>query len=105
MISTIKQISDRCEMCRNSCKGIAKEECRFYPKDCFLGNEMHFREDPTRYYSKHESTSRICVVCKEYFNHRLIKWWKGKMGMYSFCPACWKRHLYVLKTMPLMTNG
>lgn len=92
---------DKCEICRNSCKGIAKEECKFYPKECFIGESVHFAEDPNRHYGKHESTSRMCVVCKTYFSSVNIKWWKGIKSMFPFCLECWKRHVWVLNNVEI----
>lgn len=87
----------KCEGCRQTCKNQESSRCKFFPKESLLGYPIHFKETPDRFYGKHERTSRICVVCKEYFNLAKIKWWKGKAGAYSFCLDCWKRHLFIAK--------
>ena len=87
-------MSDKCEICRNSCKDNGKEDCKFYPKDCFIGYPVHFKEAPDKHYGKPEATSRICVVCKGYFNYKNIKWIKYPSGYYSFCPECHVGALY-----------
>ena len=91
----------RCDLCRYSCKE-SESKCEiFHPKDEFLGKSIHFKEDPTRHYSKHESTSVMCVVCKDYHNRTKIKWIKLEKGFYPFCVECAHRHAYIAKNAPV----
>ena len=47
-------LPEKCEACRFSCK--KEEGCKkFYPKECSLGYSIHFKEDFTKHYGKHES--------------------------------------------------
>lgn len=76
-------VSNRCEVCRFSCKKDAG--CgKFFPKECFLGKEIHFKADPSKR-SNHNKTSHMCVVCKEHFHYSKITWKKLPSGYYPFC--------------------
>lgn len=89
-----------CEVCRYKCKDIEENCKKIFPKENFLGNSIHFKEDPTKAYGKHESTSRICVACKDYFHYGKIAWKKLKKGLYSFCPECASRNDYIVQNVP-----
>jgi len=91
----------RCNLCRYPCKD-NKEGCNnFYPQEHLLGNPIHFKEDPTKHYAKHESTSRMCVVCKEYTNRSRIRWIRLSQGYYPFCLECGSRNDYITQKVPM----
>jgi hypothetical protein len=77
-----------CEICRNPCKEQVAGCKKGIPKDEHLGCAVHFQEDPNRHYGRHEKTSRMCVVCKDYFHFSKIVWRRLMKGLYSFCPEC-----------------
>lgn len=79
---------EKCGICRFPCKSdVIKVFCKFYPKDSYLGHEIHFKDPEDK---KHETTSRMCVVCKNYFNYRNIHWKKEEEGYYTMCKDCVK---------------
>lgn len=85
--------AEKCSLCRFPCKSDTyKAFCKFYPQNEYLGNPVHFK-DPNE--SKHEITSRMCVVCKEYVNYRKTHWKKEKDGWYPFCKECVKTALFI----------
>ncbi len=99
---------ERCVVCRYPCKGSFvnkedKDKCKFYPKEHMLGFATHL-EDPNPH-RKHDATSRMCVVCKEYHHYSKVTWWMGKGGYYPFCPECWQRHLFILENVPVDESG
>lgn len=85
-------MNPKCAICKNSCKE-SSLDCKFYPQDTALGYETHFK-DPN--YKKHESTSRMCVVCKDYFNLNKIRWIRQDEGLYSMCLECARTHDFIL---------
>ena len=92
---------DRCEICRFSCKGKEVKCKKFYPKECFLGHSIHFKEDSTRHYGKHDKTSHMCVVCKIYHHYDKITWLKLPSGYYPFCPTDARRAVYIAQNVPV----
>jgi hypothetical protein len=71
----------KCEICRFSCKGITDKCRKFFPQEAFLGSKLHFREDD----GKHDKTSHMCVVCKNYFHYSKIRWIRLSKGYYPMC--------------------
>ena len=90
---------ERCEVCRFSCKDNNKECKKFYPKQCFLGKKVHFKEDPTRHYGKHDKTSQMCVVCKNYTHYSNIAWRRLPSGYYPFCVEDARRASFIAQNV------
>ena len=79
---------NKCASCRYSCRDGSKD-CKFYPIEELLGKcEMHFRDSNP--HNTHDKNSRMCVVCKGYFNHKKIRYTKQKDGLYPMCLECAK---------------
>jgi hypothetical protein len=88
---------EKCSICRHACKSdFIKAFCKFYPKEELLGWKGHFT-DPNN--KKHESTSRMCVVCQEYFNYRNMHWKHEPEGWYPMCKNCVKTALFIDETV------
>jgi CRISPR/Cas system CSM-associated protein Csm3 (group 7 of RAMP superfamily) len=90
-------MTQKCEICRFSCKSDEDKVCKFIPQEHNLGFPTHFK-DPNN--EKHEDTSRMCVVCKVYYNFRNIKWIKEKEVFYPFCTECAKTQAFIRQTTP-----
>lgn len=88
-------ILKKCNDCRYPCKTDKDDTCKFEPKDSTRGYP-HFK-DP-KDWGKHEKNSRMCVVCKEWFNYAKIKWVKEPEGYYSMCSDCAETHYFILKS-------
>jgi hypothetical protein len=94
------ELHQKCKDCRFSCKGHLDISCRkFYPQESKLGWAIHFKEDPTRNYGKHEKTSHMCVVCKDYFHYNRIRWARYSKGYYPLCLECMKRAHFIAETV------
>ncbi len=86
----------KCLHCRFACKTDQQKECKFEPKNEFLGYARYFKD--TQDWKKHEQTSKICVVCKGWFSNQNIKWLREKEGYYSFCLDCAKTQAFIRQT-------
>ena len=94
-------MSNKCSICRFPCKVDNPEPgCKFIPQNHLLGYPIHFKDAHTKRNNKHEETSRICVVCKDYFHHEKIRWLKLPSGYYSFCPSDASRATFIAKYVP-----
>ena len=86
-------MTKKCSICRFACKIEETTDCKFYPQEQHLGHARYFKDlEP---WKKHDKTSRMCVVCKDYFNYRNIVWKREKEGLYPFCTECHKRGLFI----------
>ena len=92
-------ISQKCKDCRFSCKGVDIKCCKFFPKEALLGYGIHFKEDPAKHYGKHEKTSNMCVVCKDYFHYSKIRWAKYSKGYYPLCLEDMKRAHFIAENV------
>lgn len=85
-------MTQKCEICRFPCKSDEKTNCKFYPQEHQLGNKKYFVDHNPK---KHDSTSRMCIICKQYFSYGNIRWKKEKEGLYPFCADCFKTALFI----------
>lgn len=85
----------RCDLCRFPCKEKLEKCAKFYPQEHILGYSVHFKEDSTKHYGKHDKTSRMCVVCKDYFHCSNIRWIKVESRYYPECLSCALRSDYI----------
>ena len=86
---------EKCRDCRFSCKGNTENCRKFYPKEDLLGYKIHSKENSTKHYDKHEKTSHMCTVCKDYFHYSKIRWVRYESGYYPLCLEDMKRAHFI----------
>ena len=90
-----KSMLRKCTECKYSCKTDQQALCKFEPKDEFKGHSVHFK-DPKNW-GKHDQDSRMCVVCKNWFNYKNIKWVRESEGLYPICVEDAKTHAFIVQ--------